>query len=174
MPKLNDKNLRNAVAEGKTIRQIAEDFDVHPSTVSRHMKRLRLSKVSQGCYHAAICLEEDVDAQYELKKLYRRAENILYQLEQVVSGEKALEEVQHMLGRKNLHDALVDQHKILRGQLNLMKDVADTLYNARQVREFQEVVLDEIKQENPETAQRITKRLVQYNSLYNSLEPAET
>ena len=173
MTEFSDDTLRNAVAQGKTMRQIAEEFDVHPSTVSRHMKRLNLSRVSQGAYYAALTLEEDVNAQYELNKLFRRADNILCQLEQVLDGKKSFEDIQFLLGKKSLHDAIVDQHKILRSQISLMKDVAETLYNARQVREFQQFVVDEVKQESPETAQRIVKRLTQINSLYNTLEPEQ-
>jgi hypothetical protein len=76
-----------------------------------------------------------------------------------------------LLGKKPLHDALTDTWKELRNQINLMKEISLALYNERQVKEFQQVVMDEIRKENPDTAQRIVRRLVQYNAMYNCLEP---
>jgi IS30 family transposase len=171
MAEFNDQNLHKAVAQGMTMREMAKEFNKNPSTISRHMKRLRLSRVSQAAAQAGITLQDDIDAQEELKKLYKRAEHLLCLLESVLSGEKDFSEVQGLLGKKPLHDALTDTWKELRNQINLMKEISLALYNERQVKEFQQVVMDEIRKENPDTAQRIVRRLVQYNAMYNCLEP---
>lgn len=173
MPAITDRQLRNAVDQGLSCREIARKYGCHASTVQRRMKKLNICRTSQAAHQANLMLKGDIDAVQGLESLYKRTESLLEHLESVWRGEADLNELREYLGKTSLIDGLLATKKELRNQLTLMSNIADKLFNIQQVREFESIVIDEIRKESPELAQKIVKRLVMINKLYNHLDDDE-
>ena len=67
-------------------------------------------------------------------------------------------------------DVVLRLSKQVRHQLALQLEISGTLVDLRVVKEFQETVLDAIRQEWPETARRIVMRLKERRALRPTVE----
>lgn len=159
--------LQRLLEQGLTGVQMAQALGVQPPAVCKALKKLGLARAQDVTLESA-------------KKINKRKLNAMGQLERINSAiEKQLEEIQKELktaegpGKADLRDAQIKHTAEIRKQLALLLDISRTLYDVEQVKNFQEIVLEELNNVEPELRNRVLKRLRERRSTGSLLRSGE-
>jgi predicted transcriptional regulator len=138
---------------GLTGAAIAKSLGVGAPAVSKALRKIGVAR------NQDIVLES-------AQKINVRKLNAMAQLERINSAiQKQLDEIQKELksatgpGKADLRDAQIKATAEIRKQLSLLLDISRTLYDVEQVKAFQEIVLEELQNVEPEIRNRVLKRL---------------
>lgn len=171
---IDDVKLKRMVRDGKSLNHCAQVFGV---SVAGIRKRLRAMEVVVG---RSLVLDEPetverlakdhFDAVEELQKLHSSATDLLGKLEQAQRGEIPMEDLAHILGdRASLGEMYLKVMGEVRKQLHLASEMSKQLYSIKEVQEFQNVIIDVLKDVEPDIARRVVERLVERRALCSSL-----
>jgi len=163
LTKVADVDLRAYLAAGHSQADAARQFGVSEPAIHQRLKRLRLltSRVV-AMEKAAEVVEEKLTATARLERV-----------QQVIDDELAWavkQARQQGENRAALVDVILKLSGEVRQQLGLQLAISRTLVDLRVVKEFQETVVDAIREESPEAARRIVTRLKQRRALRPSAD----
>lgn len=171
--------LRLIQGEGLSQKDAAARLGVSEAAVSQRLKRLQVA-VSRNValFTAGQVVERQLTTAEQLDAIGRQVRELLGMIHVVLHGDQAASEYQatrakllRLAGRqRDLGKFLVELLAELRKQLEFDFNMRREVYNLKQVQEFQEVVMAEIRASDPEVAQRIVKRLVEVQATRTSLD----
>lgn len=165
-------------------KRCAEYFGVGESAVSQAKKRMDLEVNRHiGLFDGGAVLSAQLSTADQLDGIGRAAREMLEMIHLVVHGfasedektRRAAFEAKAKLSRlagpkRDLLGFLVSMMGELRKQLEFDFNMKKEIYSLRQVESFQRIVMDEIKSADPETAQRIARRLAEVQATRSSLD----
>jgi hypothetical protein len=149
--KVFDADLRTYLASGHTQADAARHFGVSEAAIHRRLKKLR------GLTSRVVALEQAGAVVGEQLSASARLERV----QAVIDGELAWAVAEaHRDGadRASLTEVILKLAGEVRQQLGQLA-ITKALVDMRVVREFQETVIDVVRDESPETARRIVARL---------------
>jgi hypothetical protein len=150
--KVPDADLRSYLASGHTQADAARHFGVTESAIHQRLKKRReLTSRVVALEQAGAVVGEQLSASARLERV-----------QTVIDGELAWAvEQAHRDGadRASLADVILKLAGEVRQQLGLQLAITRALVDMRVVREFQQTVVDVVRDESPETARRIVTRL---------------
>jgi hypothetical protein len=156
--KVRADELRQFLDAGHTQAQAARHFGVSEPAIYQRLKKMRALGVRiVALEHAGRIVDEKLGASARLERIQR-----------VIDGELtwAVERSrQEGADRASLQDVILRLTAEVRQQLGLQLAISRTLVDLRVVKEFQESVVEIIRQEAPETARRIIERLKERRAL---------
>jgi hypothetical protein len=156
--KIDDAELQRLLAEGLTQAAIAKRFAVSEAAVYQRLKRMKLltSRVV-ALERAADVVEQKLDSSDRLRRVQAIVDRELeYAVAQVRQPEA---------NRAALVDMILRLAAEVRHQLALQVTITSALIDLRVVKEFQETVVSVIRDESPDTAQRIVTKLKERRAL---------
>ena len=157
-PKFTDADLRAHLDAGHTQADAARHFGVSEPAIHQRLKRMRaLTSQVVALEKAGQVVEEKLTATARLEHV-----------QQVIDEELAWavqQARQAGADRADLVDVILKLTGEVRQQLGLQLAISRTLVDLRVVKEFQETVLDAIREESPDTARRIIRRLKERRAL---------
>lgn len=187
--KFTTDELLKLIQEGKSQREAAAILGVSEGAVSKRLKGVGVAvNKNVALFAAPQVLQRQLSTAEQLEAIGRQARDILemlhLSLQDDSANDKAAREarwkLQRLAGQKrDLLSFIVSMQGELRKQLEFDFNMRKEIYNIRQVQEFQDVVLQEIKNAAPEVAQRIVARLTEIQATRSSLdfglgEPGQT
>jgi hypothetical protein len=162
-PKLSDNALRAYLESGHSQADASRYFGVSEPAIHQRLKRMRYLTTK------VIALERANDLVEEKLSATARLERV----QQVIDEELgwAVQEARREGGdRAALADVILKLAGEVRQQLGLQLSITRTLVDLRVVKEFQETVVDAIREESPGTARRSVERLKQRRALRPSAD----
>lgn len=163
--------------EGCSQKVAAQRLGVSEAAVSKRLKRLSVAvNNNTALFNAPSLLDRKLSQMQRLIALTTQTEELMQLVEIALNSQgqeynDARMKLYRLTGAKgNLGTFLLQLRDQLRKELDLFRQIEEKTYNIQQVKEFQEVVLDEIRRIDPEVARRITRRLVEINAAYTSLD----
>ena len=161
--KVTDADLRAYLDAGHSQADAARHFAVSEPAIHQRLKRLRrLTSSVVALEHAGHVVEEKLTATARLERV-----------QQVIDDELAWavkQARQDGADRAALVETILKLTGEVRHQLALQLDISRTLVDLRVVKEFQETVVDAIREESPDTARRIVARLKERRALRPSAD----
>lgn len=180
--KYSDFDLAERMRQGKSVQEIADEFGVHRTGVSKRIRALKLAySKNVTMHHAGQLLQKDLDAMQQLLKINEETNTLLDRLmaifknyltweeglsqddEQPLTQDQSKEQFAKMNellgGGKEVVNAALRCNAEIRQQLNLQLTIFQSLYDMKASAEFQEVVLEEINKVAPTVRDRIVERL---------------
>lgn len=161
--KVLDADLRAYLDAGHTQAQAARQFGVSEAAIHQRLKRLRrLTSQVVALEKAGAVVDEQLSATARLERI-----------QQVIDEEftwAVTEARKEGADRRSLVDVILKLSGEVRQQLSLQHEITRTLIDLRVVREFQETVIEAIREESPSTARRIFERLKQRRALRPSAD----
>ncbi len=172
--KIDDVKLKRMVKDGKSIKHCACHFGV--TTVAIH-QRLKLMDVVvsrrlaiEDRAVAERLTKDHFDAVEELQKIHASATELLTKLEQAQRGEIPMDDLAHILGdRASLGEFYLKTMGEVRKQLALAAEMSKQLFSIKEVQDFQNVVIETLKEADPAIARRVVEKLVERRALCSSL-----
>src|SRR5712691_9193491 len=161
--KVSDPDLRAYLDAGHSQAEAARHFGVSEPAIHQRLKRLRqLTSRVVALEKAADVVEEKLSASARLERVQQVIDDELAWAVKQARREGA--------DRAALVEIVLKLTGEVRHQLGLQLDISRTLVDLRVVKEFHETVVDAIREESPETAQRIVTRLKQRRALRPSAD----
>jgi hypothetical protein len=161
--KVADADLRTYLASGHTQADAARHFGVSEPAIHQRLKKLRgLTSRVVALEHAGAVVGEQLSASARLERV-----------QGVIDGELAWAVAQaHRDGadRASLVDVILKLAGEVRQQLGLQLAITRALVDMRVVREFQQTVIEVVREESPETARRIVAHLKARQALRSSAD----
>ena|SRR5438067_3625729 len=161
--KVTDADLRAYLDMGHSQADAARHFGVSEPAIHQRLKRLRaLTSRVVALEQAGHVVEEKLTATARLARV-----------QQVIDDELAwavTQARQDGADRAALVETILKLTGEVRHQLSLQLDISRTLVDLRVVKEFQETVVDAIREESPDTARRIVARLKERRALRPSAD----
>jgi hypothetical protein len=161
--KLTDEQLNAFLAGGHTQAQAARHFQVSESAVYQRLRRQgHRNARALSMEHGAIAVERQLDGAQRLARI-----------QAAIDGELdwALAEARRAgADRASLVDVVLKLTGEVRAQLGLQLQISKALVDVKLIREFQEVVIDTIREQSPEVARAIVDRLRARRALRPSCE----
>ena len=155
--------LQRFLDEGHTQADAARHFGVTEPAISQRAKQARIATSKVVAFErAAEVVEQKLTAMQRLQHV----QQVIY--DQLTWAEEQAK--QPGANRLALSDVIVKFSAEVRAQLRLEHDIAQTLIDLRAVRQLQQTVLQAIREEAPETANRIIRRLKELNALRRSVD----
>lgn len=143
--RIDKKQLRRMLADGKSQVDIARHFGVTRSAVSKAAKELHIAVVRDVTMeNAHRVVSKNLNAVEQLARINEKANEFL---DAAIEAED--------------NGAVLSFMREIRGQLALQLDLLRSLFDLRIVEEFQGEVLNAIGEASPETRRRIIERLRQ-------------
>ena len=143
--RIDKKQLRRMLADGKSQVDIARHFGVTRSAVSKAAKELHIAVVRDVTMeNAHRVVSKNLNAVEQLARINEKANELL---DAAIEAED--------------NGAVLSFMREIRGQLALQLDLLRCLFDLRTVEEFQGEVLNVIGEVSPETRRRIIERLRQ-------------
>src|SRR5712691_7226672 len=150
--KVTDTDLRAYLDGGHSQADAARHFGVSEAAVHQRLKRMRiLTSQVVALERAGQVVEEKLSATARLERV-----------QQVIDGELAWavgQARQPGADRGALADVILKLAGEVRQQLGLQLAISRTLVDLRVVKDFQELVLEAIREASPDTARRIVAQL---------------
>jgi hypothetical protein len=150
--RVDPNELRRFLAAGHTQADAARHFGVSEAAIHQRLKRLRvLTSRIVALEHAGGVVAEKLNAAERLERVQR-----------VIDGELAWAVEQAAkpgAERAALADVILRLAGEVRQQLGLQLSISRTLVDLRVVKEFQETVIDVIREEAPDVGRRLVARL---------------
>ena len=178
--KFKTEDLFKLIKEGKSQREAATLLGVSEAAVSKRLKGVQVSVNKHVALFAAPqVLARQLSTAEQLDAIGRQARELLEMLHLCLHGDSANEQrardahykLKRMAGpKRDLLSFIVSLQGELRKQLEFDFNMRKEIYNLRQVQDFQEVVLAEIKNCAPDVAQRIVSRLTEIQATRSSLD----
>jgi hypothetical protein len=154
--KIHPLKLGELVAEGMGVSDIARELGVDKAAVSRAMKRLNLAVAKDVVLRSAVVLADHrIDVMAQLNAINGAVARELAMIQGGLDG------LQEGGDRGPLQDAQLRHVGEIRRQIELLVEIASSLYSIQQVADFQQVVLEEIRSVAPEVRDRIIRRLAE-------------
>jgi len=162
-PKVSDADLRGYLDAGHSQAEAARHFEVSEPAIHQRLKRMRrLTSHVVALEKAGEVVDEKLTASARLERVQHVIDE---ELTWAVTQAR-----QPGADRGALQDAILRLVGEVRHQLGLQLDISRTLVDLRVVKEFQETVLDAIREESPETARRIVAHLKERRALRPSAD----
>lgn len=175
--KVDDVKLLEMLKQGRTGKECAEFFGVSESTISRHKlkierelnRSLALSKTDELVKNAVEIREVD-----DLALLVAQARRTMDLIEQVIHGSDqeayaAKAKLNRLTGGgKNLVTVYTAMLGELRKQLEFYFQMRERYLSMKKIEDYQQVVLQAIREVDPEVSNRIISRLVEMRALQNA------
>ena len=157
-PKIDPDRLGQFLDAGHTQAQAARHFGVSEPAIHRRLKQMqRLTSHVIALEKAGAVVDEKLTASDRLARVQQIIDGELdYAVKK--AGEPGVD-------RSILVDTILRLAGEVRQQLGLQLSISRALVDLRVVKEFQETVIDIIRQENPDAAQRIVRRLKERRAL---------
>jgi transposase len=156
--KVSDADLRAYLDAGHSQADAARHFGVSEPAIHQRLKRLRrLTTRVVALEQAGQVVDEKLSASARLEGV-----------QQVIDDELAWavkQARQEGADRGALVDIILKLTGEVRHQLGLQLDISRTLVDLRVLKEFQETVIEAIREESPATAHRIVARLKERRAL---------
>ncbi len=150
--KVTDTDLRAYLDAGHSQADAARHFGVSEPAIHQRLKRLRaLTSQVVALEKAGQVVEEKLSATTRLERVQQVIDEELQWAVRAAHQDGA--------NRASLADVILKLAGEVRQQLGLHLSITRTLVDLRVVKEFQDVVLDAIREESPETAHRILTTL---------------
>ncbi len=180
--KINIKDLKRLVIEGKTASEIARTFGVSKSAVSQRLKSLNIA-ISKDVtlHHAGQIVKKKINALEQLLKINDHANELLDLLMKWSRGdEEALQILESQVRKvkvkgteeeiteyrfKDPRELALRAMAEIRGQLSLQLDIFKVLYDVEAVAEFQKEVLTIIGEVSSDVREKIIQRLREKRAL---------
>lgn len=157
-PKIDPERLRLFLDAGHTQAEAARHFSVSEPAIHQRLKQMRrLTSHVIALEKAGAVVDEKLTASDRLARVQQIIDGELdYAVKK--AGEPGVD-------RSILVDTILRLAGEVRQQLGLQLSISRALVDLRVVKEFQETVIDIIRQESPDTAQRIVMRLKERRAL---------
>ena len=161
--RVSDVDLRAFLDGGHTRAEAARHFGVSEAAIHKRLKRMRvLTSQVVALEKAGAVVEEKLSATARLERV-----------QQIIDEELAwavTQARQEGADRGALADVIMRLAGEVRQQLGLQLAISRTLVDLRVVKDFQETVVEAIRQESPDTALRIVARLKERRALRPTAE----
>jgi transposase-like protein len=162
-PKIDPDLLRQFLDAGHTQAEAARHFGVTEPAIYQRVKQMqRLTSQVVALEKAGTLVDQKLTATDRLARV-----------QQIIDDELAwaVHKAQEPeVDRSTLVDMILRLAGEVRQQLGLQLSISRALVDLRVVKEFQDTVIDIIRQENPDTAHRIIARLKERRALRPSAE----
>lgn len=162
--KISIIELDRLIREGYGVSEIAKKLGVSKGCISKRVKALRVGVCKDVVLRAAPqIVDRQIDAMDQLRRINSLINNELDWIERNIktaTGEQ----------RKELQEQRLKHVAEVRKQLGLLLDIAQALYNAEEVRAFQEAVLTEIGSVSNEVRDAIIERLNKARAIRSTFE----
>ena len=156
--------LDKLVREGNSVSQIAKIMKVSKGSVSKALKRLNVAVTREAALREAPqIVQKNIDAMGQLININNLINKELARIEEAL---RVTPEQQ----RKQLRDQKLKHVGEIRRQIGLLLDIAQTLYNAEEVRIFQETVLEAIGKVSPELRNEVMHELQARRAIRSTLD----
>jgi len=134
--------------------EIAQKCGVNKSSVCRLLKRFDIAKAKDVVLRTA---QRVADRKLDsMEQLHEINEVVLAELRHL---REALDGAEDSEKREGLELRILRHTREIRGQLGLLLDIARQLYDVEQVASFQQAVLEEIAEVDPDVRKKIVSRL---------------
>lgn len=179
MARFTDEELAEQLRQGKSQKECADLYGVSESYVSKRKKRMQAGVSKDlSLFSAPRVIDQHVSYMDQLHGLSKQAREILDMIYTILQAEQFSPEYQvvysklvRLVGSKgSFGSLLIGMQAELRKQIEYFTNLQKDLYNLKQIKAFQDVVMEEIRKTDPEVAQRIVKRLVEINAVRSSLD----
>lgn len=176
--KFEDSELMDLLRQGKTQTECAKILGVGEAAISKRRKKIDMA-VSRdiGLFSARRIVDNHLTTTDQTEAMKRQIRDLLEMVNVVVNGEHLPEywickqKLSRLVsGKGSLANLLSSLQSELRKLLEFDFNIQRELYSLKQVQEFQETVLSEINNADPETARRIKRRLVEINAVRSALD----
>jgi predicted transcriptional regulator len=156
--------LDQLVRKGRTVSQIAEELKVTKGAVSKALKRLSVALTKDVVLRSAPkIVDRQIDAMGQLKKINDLINKELDYIESNIQTATGAD-------RKDFQKQRLEHVAEIRKQVDLLLDIAKTLYDTEEVAAFQQIILEEIGRAAPEVQDRIVSRLNERRAIRSSFE----
>ncbi len=152
------------IQNGKTQQECADLFGVTRPAISNRLKMLKIATTKDIALRSAqAVVESNLDAMAQLRKINDLINGELDHIGAEMIGKIGPE-------RATLQDQRLKHVAEIRKQLSLALEIAQVLYNADEVKAFQQEVVAIIGEVAPETRNAIIQRLRERRAIRSSLE----
>lgn len=191
MGKIEDLELEKLMDQGLKQAEIAKHFDVSRAAVCKKIKRLSQSKTKVTVLEkAGQIVENKLDAVDQLKKINSYANELLDLLMRWNRGDNtALQVLESQIANKKIRigkkTKWVKEYKFtdprqlalramgeIREQLRLQMEIARTLYDVQEMKNFQEEILNVFRDVSPELREQIIRKLKERRAIRSAAFPA--
>lgn len=177
-----DKKLMWAMLDaGKSVKEVATEFGVKTATIREHIKRRQKATTELVvASEATPVIERKLNAIDQLHRINEDANRLLNaamggvrQLEGVNFDEMGVQEtVDAMRAIATGRDIALRAMGEIRGQLKLQLELFQAMYDVRAAEEFQQEVLNAIREVDPSVRDRIVDRLRQRRAVRQLIQPS--
>jgi predicted transcriptional regulator len=160
---MGDRELASCIKRGMKHADIARHFGVTRAAVTKRIQRERdLAEMMMRSSPAAqVIFDQKIDLAMEMESLMRSSKKVLDQLNNVIDGTEPPESIEHLLASKTSPlEGLIKVQQELRKLYMFGYNVLRDIHSMKEVRKFQEIVIEELKKESPETARRVLDRFM--------------
>jgi hypothetical protein len=162
-PKFTEADLRAYLDAGHSHANAARHFGVSEPAIHQRLKHIKaLTSHVIALEQAGQVVEEKLSATARLERIQQVIDEEL--------GWAVTRARQDGADRAALVDTILRLSGEVRHQLGLQLDISRTLVDLRVLKEFQETVVEAIREESPETARRIVARLKERRALRPSAD----
>lgn len=162
-PKIDPDLLRAFIEAGHTQADAARHFQVSEPAIYQRLKKMkRLTSQVIALEKAGALVDQRLSATDRLDRVQQIIDR------ELAWAVKKAEEAE--VDRSALADVILRLAGEVRQQLGLQLAISRALVDLRVVKEFQETVIDIIRQERPDTARRIVARLRERRALRPSAD----
>lgn len=186
MSRFTDEQLMDLLEQGKTQRECAAILGVAEETISRRKKKIseRIAK-DVSLFSAGRLLDKQILRMETLFALSSQTQDLLEMINVILRSEDEYGEEYRTAerrlrrlvgsGRKGqqLSKFLIELQSELRRQLESYFVMQEKVYNLKRIKEFQDEVMEAIKEADPDVARRITHKLIEVQQVRQALEPGE-
>ena len=165
-PKIDRVKLNQMLRDGKPQIVIAQFFGVTAGAISKAKKELNIAVVKNTALEAGHrVVEEHLNTVAQLRKINDKANAILDDLMSKIENEKETSE-----RKKDLREIALKSMQEIRNQLSLQLDIVKTLYDVRDIADFQRTVVEVIGRQRPEVRAELVEALKRARALRGTVE----
>lgn len=161
-PKTDDATIAAMVKKGLSQAEIARRLGVTRAAINQRITRGKLESaiLFQSSKVGKALLEGQLDLAIEIEAMIIRAKGILQKLDDVTEGKIPLKELDPLLSNKtSVIEAIGKTSAELRKTLQFAYDILKDLNSIKRSREFQDTVIEVLKEADPKAAQRLRDEL---------------
>ncbi len=171
---IDEVKLKRMVRDGKSLHHCASYFGVSVAGIRKRLRHMEVvvgrSLVMEEPETVERLTKDHFDAVEELQKLHASASGLLALLEQAQRGEIPMDDLAHILGeRASLGEFYLKTMGEVRKQLALAAEMSKQLFSIKEVQDFQNVVIQTLKEADPDIARQVVEKLVERRALCSSL-----
>jgi len=184
--KIDRVKMSRLLREGKSQKDIAKTLNVSEAAISKAKKELNINVVKNMALESAHrVVDKNLNAVEQLYDINQDAREILDLLMRWNRGEdEAIQVLESQVRKvrvgkteklienfkfKDPRDLALKAMTVIESQLRLQLDIFKSLYDLREIAEFQRTVVEIIGQESPETRRRIVAALKREQALRGSV-----